>query len=51
MFITAIFVILIISFLLSLKALRNLNDKPKISAVKRSLDKNRVIFKSHSSSS
>lgn len=50
MFLIALVIILIISFLLALKSLRTIDEKPGIGAVKKSLDKHRVIFKSHSSS-
>ena len=42
--------ILIVSFILALRSLKNLDEKPEIGDVKKSLDKSRVIFHSHSSS-
>jgi hypothetical protein len=50
MFIFAVIVIFIIAFVLALKSLKTLNEKPGIKAVKRSLDKDRVIYHSRSSS-
>lgn len=44
-----VIVLLIISFLLAIRSAVRLNEKPEISDVKKSLDKNRVIFHSHSS--
>lgn len=49
MFIAAILLLLLISFLLSLKSLKTVNEKPGIKEVKKSLDKQRVIFHNHSS--
>jgi hypothetical protein len=51
MFIAIIIVILLISFVLALKSLRSLNEKPGIKEVKKSLDKDRVIYHSRASSS
>ena len=50
MFLTAIIIILAVSFLLSLGSLKSLDEKPKTTEVKKSLDKHRVIFQGHSSS-
>ena len=50
MFIIAILIIFIVSFILALRSLRTLNEKPGIKAIKRSLDKNRVIYHARSSS-
>ena len=50
MFYIVLFIILLISFLLALKSAKNLNEKPAIKEVKKSLDKDRVIFQNHSSS-
>lgn len=50
MFISITIFILIISFLLSLKSLKTINEKPEVKHVKKSLDKDKIIFQSHSSS-
>jgi hypothetical protein len=50
MFIFAIIIIFIISLILAFRSIRTLNEKPGIKAVKKSLDKDRVIYHSHSSS-
>lgn len=50
MFIQIVVVLLIISFLWALKSVKTVNEKPEVKDVKKSLDKNRVIFHSHSSS-
>ena len=50
MFLQVVFVLFIISFLLALKSLGSVNEKPKVEDVKKNLDKNRVIFHSQSSS-
>lgn len=50
MFLFAVAIILIISFLLSFRSLKTFDEKPEVGEVKKSLDKHRVIFKSHSSS-
>lgn len=49
MFIQIVAVLFLISFLMALRALKNVNEKPKIKEVKKSLDKNRIIFHSKSS--
>jgi uncharacterized membrane protein len=49
MFILILVVLFIISFVLALKSAKNVNEKPAIKDVKRSLDKDRVIFHSRSS--
>lgn len=46
MFFIAIIIIFIISFLLALRSLKSLNEKPKMGHVKKSLDKHRVIYQS-----
>ncbi len=46
MFFVAIIIIFIISFLLALRSLKGLNEKPKMGYVKKSLDKHRVIYQS-----
>lgn len=50
MFYFVIIIIFIISLILALRSVRRLGDKPSIRDVKKSLDKDRVIFKGHSSS-
>lgn len=50
MFIAISIFILIISFLLSFKSLKTINEKPEIKEVKKSLDKDRIIYQSRSSS-
>lgn len=50
MFIQIVLVLFIISFLMALKSLRTVNEKPGIKHIKKSLDKDRVIFHSQSSS-
>ena len=50
MFYIVLLIILLVSFLLALKSARKLNEKPAIKEVKKSLDKDRVIFQNHSSS-
>ncbi|MEK7160088.1 MAG: hypothetical protein AAB702_01240 [Patescibacteria group bacterium] len=49
MFTQIVVVLFIISFLMALKSLRTVNEKPKVNDVKKSLDKNRIIFHSKSS--
>jgi len=49
MIIAIILVILLISFILALYSLKSLNEKPGIKEVKKSLDKERVIYRGHSS--
>lgn len=50
MFIKIVIVLFIISFLMALRSLKTVNEKPGTGHVKKSLDKDRVIFHSHSSS-
>lgn len=50
MFIQIVVVLFIISFFWALKSVKTVNEKPEVKDVKKSLDKNRVIFHSHSSS-
>jgi hypothetical protein len=50
MFIDITIILLIVSFVLAVKSARKLNDKPSIKDVKRSLDKDRVIYHSSSES-
>lgn len=49
MIIVVALVILLISFILALFSLKSLNEKPGIKDVKKSLDKERVIYRGHSS--
>ncbi|KKP81082.1 MAG: hypothetical protein UR81_C0007G0008 [Candidatus Levybacteria bacterium GW2011_GWB1_35_5] len=49
MIIAIILVILLISFILALYSLKSLNEKPGIKEIKKSLDKERVIYRGHSS--
>jgi hypothetical protein len=51
MFIFAIFILLIISFILALGSLKSINKKPGIKEIKKSLDKDRIIYHSRVSSS
>lgn len=44
-FIIIVIAIAIISFLLALRSLRTVNEKPRIGDVKKSLDKDRIIFR------
>lgn len=50
MFYFVIIVIFIVSLIFALRSAIRLGDKPSIKDVKKSLDKDRVIFKGHSSS-
>lgn len=50
MFIEIILVLFLISFLMALRSLKTINDKPGIKDVKKSLDKNKIIYRSQSSS-
>lgn len=49
MIIVIALVILLISFILALFSLKSLNEKPGIKEIKKSLDKDRVIYRGHSS--
>jgi len=49
MIIPIILTILLISFILALYSLKSLNEKPGIKEIKKSLDKERVIYRGHSS--
>lgn len=49
MIVIVVLVILVISFILALFSLKTLNEKPGIKEVKKSLDKERVIYRGHSS--
>lgn len=51
MFLGVILILLVVSFLLALRSTRTVNQKPEVKDVKRSLDKDRVIYHGHSSSS
>jgi hypothetical protein len=46
MFWIIVLLLFIVSFLLALRALKTLNEKPKIGLIKKSLDKDRVIYHS-----
>lgn len=50
MFIQITLGLFLISFLMALRSLRTVNEKPGIKDVKKSLDKNRIIYHSQSSS-
>ena len=49
MFLIIVVILLLIAFLLALRSLKTLNEKPLIKHIKKNLDKNRIIFHSHSS--
>ena len=49
MFLIIVLILFIISFFLAFRSLKTLNEKPEIKDVKKSLDKNRIIFHGHSS--
>lgn len=49
MFIQIVTVLFLISFLMALRSLKTVNEKPKIKEVKKSLDKNKIIYHSKSS--
>lgn len=49
MIIVIILVILSLSFFLALYSLKSLNEKPGVKEIKKSLDKERVIYRGHSS--
>ncbi len=46
MFFIVVAIIFLLSFVLALRSLKSLNDKPKMGHVKKSLDKHRVIYQS-----
>lgn len=48
MFIQIVLILFLISFLLALRSLKTVNEKPKVGHVKKSLDKDRVLYHSHS---
>lgn len=50
MFIFIVIILFVISFLLSLRSLKTFNEKPEIGDIKKSLDKDKIVFQSHSSS-
>lgn len=50
MFSQIVIILFLISFLMALRSLRTINEKPKVGDVKKSLDKNKIIFHSQSSS-
>lgn len=49
MFITIVLILLVVSFVLALRSLKTVNEKPEVKDVKKSLDKHRVIYHSQSS--
>lgn len=49
MFIQIVIVLFLISFLMALRSLKTVNEKPKIKEVKKSLDKNKILYHSKSS--
>lgn len=51
MFIAIVLILAVISVALAFLSLRGLNSKPDVEHLKKRLNKNRVIFQSHSSSS
>jgi hypothetical protein len=50
MFYFSVVIIFLVSFLLSLRSLKTINEKPKVSDVKKSRDKTKIIEESYSSS-
>lgn len=50
MFIFAVILIFIVSFILALRSVKTIGDKPKVTEVKKSIDKDRIVFQTHSSS-
>jgi len=49
MFFGIVFIIFIVSFILALRSLTTVNEKPEVKDVKKSLDKHRIIYHSQSS--
>ena len=49
MFIIIVLILLIVSFLLALRSVKTVNEKPEVKDVKKSLDKDRIIYHSQSS--
>jgi hypothetical protein len=48
MFINITILLLILSLVLAIKSARKINEKPSVKNVKKSLDKDRIIFQSSS---
>lgn len=49
MFIIIVLILLIVSFILALRSVKTVNEKPEVKDVKKSLDKDRIIYHSQSS--
>lgn len=49
MFGAIVIFLFIVSFTLAVKSVRKIGEKPSVGDVKKSLDKHRVIFQTHSS--
>lgn len=49
MFIFIALILLAVSFILAVRSLKTVNEKPEIKDVKKSLDKDRIIYHSQSS--
>ena len=49
MFIIIVLLLLIVSFILALRSVKTVNEKPEVKDVKKSLDKDRIIYHSQSS--
>ena len=49
MFLTITLILLVISFILAVRSLKSVNEKPEVKDVKKSLDKHRIIYHSQSS--
>ncbi|MCL5435112.1 MAG: hypothetical protein M1405_01865 [Patescibacteria group bacterium] len=50
MFLQIVLILIVISIILSLWSLRGANSRPDTDKLRKKLNKNRVIFQSHSSS-
>lgn len=51
MFLQIVLIIAVISILLAVRSLKGINSKPDVDKLRKKLNKNRVIFQSHSTSS
>lgn len=51
LFIQIVILLLVISFVLALWSLRGINNKPNVEHLRKKLNKGRIIFQSHKSSS
>ena len=51
MFLQVVLIIAVISILLAMWSVRGINSKPDVDKLRKKLNKNRVIFQSHSASS